>query len=128
MQNGNEHWVFSASTKGVIYLAYGLRVAPTESPKKQTSEIYHDFTNDNNGTPEIELIKGDMQAHDSDCGVFTIAFGFEFAVSGKVSTADYFLPAMRKHLIKCYDTMSIQPFQRKRLYKKLKSLNQVINI
>jgi len=42
-----------------------------------------------------------MEADASDCGDFAIAFAFEFAVSGKVSTADYIQPDTKKHLIKC---------------------------
>ena len=59
----------------------------------------------------------------SDCGVVPIALVLEFAFSGKVSTADYVQPDMTKYLIKCYDTMFLEPFPRKRLYNKLTSLN-----
>ena len=57
LHNGNDHWVCPASTKGVVYLADNLRVATTESLKKQMKEIYHSFKNDNNTTLELDLIK-----------------------------------------------------------------------
>ena len=109
LHNRSDHWMCSASTKGVVYLADNLAIAATESLKMQTREIYYNFKY-NNGTLEIELIKEVMQA--------IISIAFAFAVSGKVSAADYIQPDMRKHLIKCYDTMSVQPFPRKRLYNK----------
>jgi len=113
---GDNHWVAVGCMQNEIYLANSLGTEIASVVVKQIKQLYSHLL-DNEGQLLINFVRCSQQPNTSDCGVFAIAFIFEWAIEDSMTTnmdINFVVADMRSHLLSCLETGEVAKFPRKR--------------
>jgi hypothetical protein len=111
----NNHWVAICCAGGEVMIANSLGDNVDPIVVTQVKQLFPQLV-DGEGRMQITLAKCSQQTNGSDCGVFAIAFAFEWALKSTKTTLDinFDIAEMRPHLLHCLVDSVVEPFPRRR--------------
>jgi len=109
----NNHWVATGCAGGDVFVANSLGDNIDPIVQTQLKQLYAGRLSAYGELP-VSVIKCSQQPNGSDCGVFAVAFVFEWACRSINTDIDvrFIVSEMRSHLRNCLESESIDPFPR----------------
>ena len=108
--DGDNHWLLSASAGKEVYLFDSLKAKPTKNLQSQLFKVYKECVQ--SGKMKIKYQNVCCQEGYSDCGLFAIAFATDIAHGNNPEKIDYHQQKMRTHLLECFKSNFMSPFPR----------------
>ncbi|XP_071995582.1 uncharacterized protein [Engystomops pustulosus] len=106
-----EHWVTTCFHNGSILVADSINTGfLTPSIREQICNLYGAVVQE--PLKHLKFLNVDQQKNDYDCGVFAIAFAFEFLNNNGDPTARFQHEKIRDHLLSCLEMGRIVGFPR----------------